>query len=148
MNASQRIIVSNTCIRRISDGRSAQKCTNTDRRGDAGTDSNLDDVAGQLQGFVLHEALHGLGWGTGIFTNTFSASGERRKIVKRLKVKDLQEEYQQASSFAQQHGYNKESPGAFHPYIARARQQSEENSPPATLAPAKPRRKVALQGRR
>eukprot|EP00933_Yihiella_yeosuensis_P045305 TRINITY_DN40672_c0_g1_i1.p1 TRINITY_DN40672_c0_g1~~TRINITY_DN40672_c0_g1_i1.p1 ORF type:complete len:967 (+),score=140.31 TRINITY_DN40672_c0_g1_i1:161-3061(+) len=37
---------------------------------------------------VLHEALHGLGFGTGLWRNTFSSDGHRRKIIEQLKVND------------------------------------------------------------
>ena len=42
----------------------------------------------QWRGLILHEAIHGLGFGTGLWRNSFDASGRRKEIVKQLEVQD------------------------------------------------------------
>ncbi|CAE8588448.1 unnamed protein product, partial [Polarella glacialis] len=49
---------------------------------------NLDELARGYRTLVLHEVLHGLGFGMGLWGNTFNADGSRRVIVKQLKVTD------------------------------------------------------------
>jgi len=40
------------------------------------------------RGLVLHEAIHGLGFGSSLWRNSYHAGGERRQLVKQLEVTD------------------------------------------------------------
>ena len=50
--------------------------------------SNFDQLKEHYRGLVLHEVLHGLGFGTFLWTNTFDSAGNRRNIVQQRKVVD------------------------------------------------------------
>ena len=48
-----------------------------------------EELRRQWRGLILHEAIHGLGFGTGLWRNSFDAFGQRKEIVKQLEVQDL-----------------------------------------------------------
>ncbi|CAK9097560.1 Leishmanolysin (Cell surface protease) (Major surface glycoprotein) (Major surface protease) (Promastigote surface endopeptidase) (Protein gp63) [Durusdinium trenchii] len=50
--------------------------------------SSTQELVQQWRGLVLHEALHGLGFGSGLWQNSYDGNGQRREIIKQLEVED------------------------------------------------------------
>lgn len=50
--------------------------------------SSTEELVQQWRGLVLHEAFHGLGFGSGLWRNRYDANGQRREIIKQLEVED------------------------------------------------------------
>ncbi|CAJ1378386.1 unnamed protein product [Effrenium voratum] len=50
--------------------------------------SSVEELIPQWRGLVLHEAFHGLGFGSGIWQNSYSSDGGRRQILRQLEVTD------------------------------------------------------------
>eukprot|EP00434_Breviolum_minutum_P014530 symbB.v1.2.012814.t1/scaffold884.1/size313170/26 len=49
---------------------------------------STEELVQTWRGLVLHEAFHGLGFGSGLWRNRYDASGQRREIIKQLEVED------------------------------------------------------------
>jgi len=49
---------------------------------------STEELVQTWRGLVLHEAFHGLGFGSGLWRNRYDASGQRLEIIKQLEVED------------------------------------------------------------
>eukprot|EP00930_Biecheleria_cincta_P067785 TRINITY_DN5466_c0_g3_i1.p1 TRINITY_DN5466_c0_g3~~TRINITY_DN5466_c0_g3_i1.p1 ORF type:complete len:961 (-),score=112.26 TRINITY_DN5466_c0_g3_i1:458-3340(-) len=46
------------------------------------------ELARNFRGLVLHEVIHGLGFGTGLWQNCYASDGSKREVVKQVEVTD------------------------------------------------------------
>eukprot|EP00931_Biecheleriopsis_adriatica_P043821 TRINITY_DN25040_c0_g1_i2.p1 TRINITY_DN25040_c0_g1~~TRINITY_DN25040_c0_g1_i2.p1 ORF type:complete len:705 (+),score=131.91 TRINITY_DN25040_c0_g1_i2:721-2835(+) len=69
-------------------GRPLHIVFNWHKRPDPTLGTSFEEQVASSRGLVLHEVLHGLGFGTGLWRNTFTSAGERRKIIEQRRVVD------------------------------------------------------------
>lgn len=69
-------------------GRPVHIVFNWHKRPDLSSGKSLEALISDSRALVLHEVLHGLGFGTGLWGNAFTNDGKRRQIIEQRKVVD------------------------------------------------------------